>query len=101
MILVLWDIDRTLLYAGDTDRLVYREVFRTVVGRPATKLPAKATGVTMPVAVRELLAANGVPEVDRVAPSSSRASPPHCAATGLSCYGTVTSCPARSKPSQR
>ncbi|MGE9696040.1 HAD family hydrolase [Streptomyces sp. NRRL F-5630] len=68
MILVLWDIDRTLLYAGDTDRLVYREVFRTVVGRPATKLPAKGTGVTMPVAVRELLAANGVPEVDRVAP---------------------------------
>ncbi|WP_435193187.1 HAD family hydrolase [Streptomyces sp. NRRL F-5630] len=68
MILVLWDIDRTLLYAGDTDRLVYREVFRTVVGRPATKLPAKGTGVTMPVAVRELLAANGVPKVDRVAP---------------------------------
>ncbi|MFF4765096.1 haloacid dehalogenase-like hydrolase [Streptomyces sp. NPDC001255] len=70
MILVLWDIDRTLLYAGDTDRLVYREVFRAVVGRPATALPAKGTGVTMPLAVRELLAANGVeePEVDRLAP---------------------------------
>ncbi|MEU6441489.1 haloacid dehalogenase-like hydrolase [Streptomyces sp. NPDC047046] len=68
MILVLWDIDRTLLYVGDTDRLVYREVFRAVVGRPATKLPAKGTGVTMPVAVRELLAANDVQEVDRLAP---------------------------------
>ncbi|WP_433341301.1 HAD family hydrolase [Streptomyces sp. CA-253872] len=68
MILVLWDIDRTLLYAGDTDRLVYREVFRTVVGRPPTKLPAKGTGVTMPLAVRELLAANDVQEVDRLAP---------------------------------
>ncbi|OON74924.1 HAD family hydrolase [Streptomyces tsukubensis] len=68
MILVLWDIDRTLLYAGDTDRLVYREVFHAVVGRPATKLPAKGTGVTMPVAVRELLAANDVQEVDRLAP---------------------------------
>lgn len=70
MILVLWDIDRTLLYAGDTDRLVYREVFRSVVGRPATALPAKGTGVTMPLAVRELLAANGVeePETDRLAP---------------------------------
>ncbi|MDT0409395.1 MULTISPECIES: HAD family hydrolase [Streptomyces] len=68
MILVLWDIDRTLLYAGDTDRLVYREVFRTVVGRPATTLPAKGTGVTMPVAVRELLTANNVQEVDRLAP---------------------------------
>ncbi|WP_432092045.1 HAD family hydrolase [Streptomyces sp. NRRL F-5630] len=68
MILVLWDIDRTLLCAGDTDRLVYREVFRAVVGRPATKLPAKGTGVTMPVAVRELLTANGVPEAGRLAP---------------------------------
>ncbi|MHC3424594.1 HAD family hydrolase [Streptomyces sp. DT18] len=68
MILVLWDIDRTLLYAEDTDRLVYREVFRSVVGRPETALPAKGTGVTTPLAVRELPTANGVREVDRVAP---------------------------------
>ncbi|MFD6153535.1 hypothetical protein [Streptomyces sp. NPDC060243] len=68
MILVLWDIDRTLLYAEDTDRLVYREVFRSVVGCPATALPGKGTGVTMPLVVRELLTANGVREVDRVAP---------------------------------
>ncbi|MFD5079636.1 HAD family hydrolase [Streptomyces sp. NPDC058371] len=62
MILVLWDIDRTLLYVGDTDRLVYREVFRKIVGRSAQQLPARGTGVTMPLAVRELLSANGVPE---------------------------------------
>lgn len=58
-ILVLWDIDRTLLYVGNIDRLVYREVFQDVVGRPARRLPEKGTGVTMPVAVRELLLANG------------------------------------------
>ncbi|MER5988687.1 HAD hydrolase-like protein [Streptomyces sp. NPDC001787] len=62
--LVLWDIDRTLLYVGDTDRLVYREVFQDVVGRPAQRLPEKGTGVTMPVAVRELLLVNDTPAHD-------------------------------------
>ncbi|MEV6730611.1 HAD hydrolase-like protein [Streptomyces sp. NPDC051364] len=64
MILVLWDIDRTLLYTGDIDRRVYRETFTDVVGRPPTALPARGTGVTMPLAVRELLAANDVPPPD-------------------------------------
>lgn len=64
MILVLWDIDRTLLYVGDTDRLVYREVFREVVGRDAERLPERGTGVTMPLAVRELLTANEVPDTE-------------------------------------
>lgn len=62
MILVLWDIDRTLLYAGDIDRRVYKETFTSVVGRPPTALPARGTGVTMPLAVRELLRVNQVPE---------------------------------------
>ncbi|MFD6182013.1 HAD family hydrolase [Streptomyces goshikiensis] len=64
MILVLWDIDRTLLYVGETDRAVYREVFRQVVGRDATRLPERGTGVTMPLAVRELLSANDVPATE-------------------------------------
>ncbi|MFJ7589576.1 HAD family hydrolase [Streptomyces sp. NPDC097617] len=64
MILVLWDIDRTLIYTGDIDRRVYREAFTEVVGRPPTALPARGTGVTMPLAVRELLAANNVPPAD-------------------------------------
>ncbi|MFD4634843.1 HAD family hydrolase [Streptomyces sp. NPDC058284] len=64
MILVLWDIDRTLLYVGDTDRLVYREVFREVIGRDAERLPERGTGMTMPMAVRELLAANDVPDAE-------------------------------------
>ncbi|MEU2874157.1 haloacid dehalogenase-like hydrolase [Streptomyces olivoreticuli] len=60
MILVLWDIDRTLLYVGDIDRLVYRELFEEAVGRPPQVLPQRGTGTTMPIAVHELLTANGV-----------------------------------------
>ncbi|MFG3041744.1 HAD family hydrolase [Streptomyces sp. NPDC048330] len=63
-VLVLWDIDRTLLYVGDIDRQVYREAFAEVVGRPAERLPARGTGVTMPVAIRGLLLDNGVSEDD-------------------------------------
>ncbi|MFD3774874.1 hypothetical protein [Streptomyces sp. NPDC058612] len=48
--LVLWDIDRTLLYVGDIDRQVYRKTFAEVVSRPADRLPARGTGVTMPLA---------------------------------------------------
>ncbi|RKT08235.1 phosphoglycolate phosphatase-like HAD superfamily hydrolase [Streptomyces sp. 3211.6] len=61
MKLVLWDIDRTLVYTGGIDRQVYREAFTAVVGRPPEALPAKGTGVTMPLAVRELLLSNHVP----------------------------------------
>ncbi|MFJ2769052.1 HAD family hydrolase [Streptomyces sp. NPDC087300] len=60
--LILWDIDRTLLYVGDIDRQVYRETFAEVVGRPAEHLPARGTGVTMPLAIRSLLLENGVTE---------------------------------------
>ncbi|QXE35512.1 haloacid dehalogenase-like hydrolase [Streptomyces sp. GMY02] len=61
-VLVLWDIDRTLLYVGDIDRQVYRECFAEIVGRPAERLPARGTGMTMPLAIRGLLLDNGVPE---------------------------------------
>lgn len=62
--LVLWDIDRTLVYVGDIDRQVYRETFAEIIGRPAERLPARGTGVTMPLAIRSLLLDNGVPEAD-------------------------------------
>lgn len=61
-VLVLWDIDRTLVYVGDIDRQVYRETFAEIVGRPAEHLPARGTGVTMPLAIRALLLDNGVQE---------------------------------------
>lgn len=60
--LVLWDIDRTLLYVGEVDRQVYREVFAELVGRRPDVLPAKGTGRTVPLATREMFLINGVPE---------------------------------------
>jgi phosphoglycolate phosphatase-like HAD superfamily hydrolase len=69
-VLVLWDIDRTLVYVGEVDRTAYREAFAEVVGRPAERLPAKGTGVTMPLAIRGLLEDNGVTgrEADELLP---------------------------------
>ncbi|RPF23134.1 HAD family hydrolase [Myceligenerans xiligouense] len=63
-ILLLWDIDRTLIYVGEVDRTAYREAFEEVVGRPARRFPARGTGMTMPRAVRGLLLDNGVSEGD-------------------------------------
>ncbi|MBV6695663.1 haloacid dehalogenase-like hydrolase [Kitasatospora aureofaciens] len=63
-VLVLWDVDRTLVYVGETDRAVYREAFLQAIGREATRLPERGTGRTMPLAVRELLAANGIDHQD-------------------------------------
>ncbi|MET7679025.1 haloacid dehalogenase-like hydrolase [Streptomyces sp. NPDC005423] len=60
--LVLWDIDRTLLYVGEIDRQVYRETFAEIVGYPVEHLPARGTGVTMPLAIRAMLLDNGVPD---------------------------------------
>ena len=62
--LVLWDIDRTLLYVGNTDRRVYQDAFAQVVGRPAEHLPSRGTGTTMPLAVQELLRRNNVPTAE-------------------------------------
>ncbi len=76
--LILWDVDRTLLYVGETDRAVYRAAFQDVAGRPPTRLPERGTGRTMPLAVRELLAANDVPaqDVDELAERIVRLLPP-------------------------
>jgi len=62
--LVLWDIDRTLLYVGNTDRRVYQDAFAQVVGRTAEHLPARGTGMTVPLAVQELLRSNDVPTAE-------------------------------------
>lgn len=62
--LVLWDIDRTLLYVGDVDRQVYREIFQELAGRAAVTLPERGTGVPTPVVVHNLLTSNNVPDRD-------------------------------------
>ena len=62
--LVLWDIDRTLLYVGEIDRDVYGGVFEDLVGRRASQFPAKGTGRTLPLATREFFVLNGVSEAD-------------------------------------
>ncbi|MFE7269400.1 HAD family hydrolase [Streptomyces sp. NPDC057623] len=81
-VLVLWDIDRTLLYVGDIDRQVYRETFAEIVGRPAEHLPARGTGVTMPRAIHSLLLDNNVPETEipRLLPRMVELLPQHLAA---------------------
>jgi phosphoglycolate phosphatase len=63
-VLVLWDIDRTLLYVGDVDQQIYRDIFEELAGRPATVLPERGTGVTTPVVLQHFFASNGVPSED-------------------------------------
>ncbi|WP_405810086.1 haloacid dehalogenase-like hydrolase [Streptomyces sp. NBC_01520] len=61
-VLVLWDIDRTLLYVGDIDRQVYRETYHELTGRTAGSLPKRGTGTTMPLAILRMLVENGIAE---------------------------------------
>lgn len=81
-ILLLWDIDRTLIYVGEVDRTAYREAFEQVVGRPASRFPARGTGVTMPRAVRGLLRDNGLSDDDaeRLLPEMLKVVPERLAA---------------------
>lgn len=59
---MLWDVDRTLLYVGQIDRQVYREVFAELVGEQPRVLPAKGAGRTVPLAVWEMFLVNGIDE---------------------------------------
>lgn len=58
-ILVLWDIDHTLIETRGVGGEIYAEAFRNVTGRPLGKMPALA-GRTEPVIFREALKVNGV-----------------------------------------
>lgn len=60
--LVLWDVDRTLLYVGEIDRQVCREVFERLVGRPAEATTRTRNRITRPPAIRSLVRRNPVPE---------------------------------------
>jgi phosphoglycolate phosphatase len=58
-LLVLWDIDHTLIETRGVGSQVYAEAFAKVTGHPLEKMPELA-GRTEPVIFREALKANGV-----------------------------------------
>lgn len=62
--LVLWDIDRTLLFAGDVDQMTYNDVFKQLFGHSPEFLPERGTGITTPRVVKAFLERNGVPAED-------------------------------------
>jgi phosphoglycolate phosphatase-like HAD superfamily hydrolase len=57
-LLVLWDIDHTLIETRGVGTQVYAEAFAKVTGRPLEKMPELA-GRTEPVIFREALKVNG------------------------------------------
>jgi phosphoglycolate phosphatase len=58
-ILVLWDIDHTLIETRGVGGEIYADAFRTVTGRPLTTMPA-LSGRTEPVIFRDALQANSI-----------------------------------------
>jgi len=58
-LLVLWDIDHTLIETGGVGSQVYAEAFTKVTGHPLDKMPELA-GRTEPVIFREALKVSGV-----------------------------------------
>jgi phosphoglycolate phosphatase-like HAD superfamily hydrolase len=58
-LLVLWDIDHTLIETRGVGSQVYAEAFAKVTGHPLVKMPELA-GRTEPVIFREALKANGM-----------------------------------------
>lgn len=62
-LLVLWDIDHTLIETRGVGGQVYAEAFTTVTGRTLDKMPELA-GRTEPVIFREALKANSVEDAE-------------------------------------
>jgi phosphoglycolate phosphatase-like HAD superfamily hydrolase len=61
--LVLWDIDRTLIFAGGVDKGVWIEVCSDLLGRPVTEL-AGTSGRTDPQILLDALLRAGVEETE-------------------------------------
>jgi phosphoglycolate phosphatase-like HAD superfamily hydrolase len=59
MLLVLWDVDHTLIENGGVSREVYLTAFEILLGRPATA-EVETDGRTDPQIMRELLASHGL-----------------------------------------
>ena len=71
--LVLWDIDRTLIFAGGVDKDVWVEVCSELVGRPVTDLVG-TSGRTDPQILLDALLRAGVEETEarRLLPKALR-----------------------------
>jgi phosphoglycolate phosphatase len=71
--LVLWDIDRTLVFAGGVDKAVWLEVCTELAGRPVTKL-GQTSGRTDPQILRDAFTLAGLDEdaADRLLPTALR-----------------------------
>lgn len=60
-LLVLWDIDGTLVDAGGFGAAAFRDAFAAVIGRPPERLPEMAGRTDLAIAL-DVLAHNGVPD---------------------------------------
>jgi phosphoglycolate phosphatase-like HAD superfamily hydrolase len=71
--LVLWDIDRTLVFAGGVDKAVWLEVCTELAGRPVTKL-GQTSGRTDPQILRDAFRLAGLDEdaANRLLPTALR-----------------------------
>ena len=76
MRLVLWDIDGTLVQAGEVGRDIFNEAFQAVLGRDPDQVTAGAlamAGRTDPEIALEFLAAHEIAEGERHLPAFSEA----------------------------
>jgi phosphoglycolate phosphatase len=76
MRLILWDIDGTLVQAGEVGRDIFTEAFQAVLGRAPDQVTARAlamAGRTDPEIALEFLAAHEVAEGERHLPAFSEA----------------------------
>ena len=74
--LVLWDIDGTLVQAGEVGRDIFTEAFQAVLGRAPDQVAAKAlamAGRTDPEIALEFLTAHEIAEGERHLPAFSEA----------------------------
>jgi phosphoglycolate phosphatase-like HAD superfamily hydrolase len=76
MRLILWDIDGTLVQAGEVGRDIFAEAFQAVLGRAPDQVTARAlvmAGRTDPEIALEFLAAHEVVEGERHLPAFNKA----------------------------
>ena len=74
--LVLWDIDGTLVQAGEVGRDIFTEAFQAVLGRPPDQVTARTlvmAGRTDPEIGLDFLAAHEIDEGERHLPAFSQA----------------------------